>query len=84
MSWMSVERKLTVPFLAKYKPQLSVEDIEEILGIEKFDEEIAEKTRYISPFSTTFHHLFLSFGLRTATVPRAFKTISRNFGRVNC
>jgi len=29
----------------KYKPQLSVEDIEEILGIEKYDEEIAEKTR---------------------------------------
>lgn len=28
----------------KYKPQLSVEDIEEILGIEKYDEEIAEKT----------------------------------------
>ncbi|CAD6448499.1 5a584f8f-453f-47c9-b2e8-751fb7c58332 [Sclerotinia trifoliorum] len=28
----------------KYKAQLSVEDIEEILGIEKFDEEIAEKT----------------------------------------
>jgi hypothetical protein len=30
----------------RYKPQLSVEDIEEILGIEKYDEEIAEKTRY--------------------------------------
>lgn len=29
----------------KYKPQLSVDDIEEILGIEKYDEEIAEKTR---------------------------------------
>jgi ATP-dependent Lon protease len=29
----------------KYKPQLSVEEIEEILGIEKYDEEIAEKTR---------------------------------------
>ncbi|KAG9234039.1 ATP-dependent protease-like protein la [Amylocarpus encephaloides] len=28
----------------KYKPQLSIEDIEEILGIEKYDEEIAEKT----------------------------------------
>ncbi|KAE9371211.1 ATP-dependent protease-like protein la [Stipitochalara longipes BDJ] len=28
----------------KYKPQLTVEDIEEILGIEKYDEEIAEKT----------------------------------------
>ncbi|RDW80686.1 Lon protease-like protein [Coleophoma crateriformis] len=28
----------------KYKPQLTVDDIEEILGIEKFDEEIAEKT----------------------------------------
>ncbi|TAQ84200.1 hypothetical protein B7494_g7472 [Chlorociboria aeruginascens] len=28
----------------KYKPQLSVEDIEEILGIEQYDEEIAEKT----------------------------------------
>ncbi|KAF7872709.1 uncharacterized protein EAF02_008780 [Botrytis sinoallii] len=27
-----------------YKPKLSVEDLEEILGIEKFDEEIAEKT----------------------------------------
>ena len=32
-------------FAEKYKPQLSVEDIEEILGIEKYDEEIAEKTR---------------------------------------
>ena len=31
--------------IENYKPQLSVEDIEEILGIEKFDEEIAEKTR---------------------------------------
>jgi ATP-dependent Lon protease len=30
----------------RYKPQLTVEDIEEILGIEKYDEEIAEKTRY--------------------------------------
>lgn len=29
----------------KYKPQLSVQDIEEILGIERYDEEIAEKTR---------------------------------------
>ena len=29
----------------RYKPQLSVEDIENILGIEKYDEEIAEKTR---------------------------------------
>ncbi len=27
-----------------YKPQITVEDIEEILGIEKFEEEIAEKT----------------------------------------
>ena len=32
----------------KYKPQLSVEDIEEILGIEKYDEEIAEKTQVSS------------------------------------
>ncbi|EHK96415.1 putative Lon protease like protein 2, peroxisomal [Glarea lozoyensis 74030] len=30
--------------MEKYKPQLSIDDIEEILGIEKFDEEIAEKT----------------------------------------
>ncbi|KAH6676595.1 ATP-dependent protease-like protein la [Halenospora varia] len=30
--------------IEKYKPQLSVEDIEDILGIEKYDEEIAEKT----------------------------------------
>lgn len=30
--------------LEKYKRQLSVEDIEDILGIEKYDEEIAEKT----------------------------------------
>ena len=30
----------------RYKPQLTAEDIEEILGIEKYDEEIAEKTRY--------------------------------------
>jgi ATP-dependent Lon protease len=28
----------------KYKPSLTVEDIEEILGIERYDEEIAEKT----------------------------------------
>jgi len=31
-----------------------VEDIEEILGIEKYDEEIAEKTRYFSPFPCPF------------------------------
>lgn len=31
----------------KYKPDLSVEDIEEILGIEKFEDEIAERTRYV-------------------------------------
>lgn len=31
----------------KYNPQLSVDDLEEILGIEKYDEEIAEKTRYV-------------------------------------
>ncbi|KAH8809064.1 ATP-dependent protease-like protein la [Xylogone sp. PMI_703] len=30
--------------LEKYKPELSVEDIEEILGIEKFEEEIAERS----------------------------------------
>lgn len=30
--------------LEKYKPNVTVEDIEEILGIEKYDEEIAEKT----------------------------------------
>lgn len=30
--------------LEKYNPNLTVQDIEEILGIEKFDEEIAEKT----------------------------------------
>ena len=30
--------------LDTYKPQLTVEDIERILGIEKFEEEIAEKT----------------------------------------
>ena len=30
--------------LEKYKPQLTVEDIEEILGIERFEEEITEKT----------------------------------------
>jgi hypothetical protein len=35
----------------RYKPQLSVGDIEEILGIEKYDEEIAEKTRYSIRFS---------------------------------
>ncbi len=35
----------------RYKPQLSVEDIEEILGVEKYDEEIAEKTRYSIQFS---------------------------------
>lgn len=32
-------------FAEKYRPMLTVEDLEEILGIEKFDEEIAEKTR---------------------------------------
>lgn len=30
--------------LDKYKPQLTIDDIENILGIEKFEEEIAEKT----------------------------------------
>ncbi len=35
----------------RYKPQLTVEDIEEILGIEKYDEEIAEKTRYFIRYS---------------------------------
>ncbi|KAL3419787.1 ATP-dependent protease La (lon protease 2) [Phlyctema vagabunda] len=30
--------------IENYKPQLTVDDIEDILGIEKFDEEIAEKT----------------------------------------
>jgi ATP-dependent Lon protease len=30
--------------LGKYNPNLTVQDIEEILGIEKFDEELAEKT----------------------------------------
>jgi ATP-dependent Lon protease len=35
----------------RYKPQLTVGDIEEILGIEKYDEEIAEKTRYFIRFS---------------------------------
>ncbi|TVY37340.1 Lon protease-like protein, peroxisomal [Lachnellula occidentalis] len=30
----------------KYKPQLSVQDVEDILGIEKYDEEIAEKTSH--------------------------------------
>lgn len=30
--------------LETYKPQLTVEDVENILGIEKFEEEIAEKT----------------------------------------
>lgn len=43
----------------KYKPQLTVEDIEEILGIEKFDEEIAEKTRFVIHSSVVFqiaHH----------------------------
>lgn len=39
-------RSNTKSITEKYKPQLTVEDIEEILGIEKYDEEIAEKTRY--------------------------------------
>ena len=39
----------------KYKPQLTVEDIEEILGIEKYDEEIAEKTRYFRPIAPSPH-----------------------------
>ncbi|KAJ9132522.1 hypothetical protein NKR23_g11167 [Pleurostoma richardsiae] len=30
--------------MEKYRPQLTVEDIEDILGIERFEEEIAEKT----------------------------------------
>jgi ATP-dependent Lon protease len=42
-----------------YKPQLSVEDIEEILGIEKYDEEIAEKTRYVRRL--IIHVLLTSF-----------------------
>jgi ATP-dependent Lon protease len=44
-----------------YKPQLSVQDIEEILGIEKYDEEIAEKTRYVR----CTRSLGTSFSLRT-------------------
>lgn len=38
-------------FAENYKPKLSVQDVEDILGIEKFDEEIAEQTRYF------FHYL---------------------------
>jgi hypothetical protein len=40
-----------------YKPQLSVDDIEEILGIEKYDEEIAEKTRYVDRIRFYIHFL---------------------------
>ena len=36
---------LLIILAEKYKPQLSVEDIENILGIERYDDEIAEKTR---------------------------------------
>jgi ATP-dependent Lon protease len=31
----------------KYKPQVSVDDLEEILGIEKYAEELAEKERFV-------------------------------------
>ncbi|KAI9649795.1 hypothetical protein NHQ30_002376 [Ciborinia camelliae] len=41
---MILSQRILTSLTEKYKPQLSVEDIEEILGIEKFDEEIAEKT----------------------------------------
>jgi ATP-dependent Lon protease len=37
--------------IERYKPQLSVQDIEDILGIEKYDEEIAEKTRSVQLIS---------------------------------
>lgn len=40
--------------LEKYKSQLTVEDVENILGIEKFEEEIAEKTsRPVSPSASS-------------------------------
>lgn len=44
---MILRQLILTSLTEKYKPQLSVEDIEEILGIEKFDEEIAEKTRFV-------------------------------------
>jgi hypothetical protein len=50
----------------RYKPQLTVEDIEEILGIEKYDEEIAEKTRY---FIRSFYR-----NAAAAVLPNAWAT----------
>jgi hypothetical protein len=50
----------------RYKPQLTVEDIEEILGIEKYDEEIAEKTRYFT--------LPSYWSLALAVLPNAWAT----------
>lgn len=43
---MTLSQRILTSFTESYNPKLSVEDIEEILGIEKFDEEIAEKTRF--------------------------------------
>jgi len=61
-----------------YRPQLSVDDIEEILGIEKFDEEIAEKTRYVHP-----HCLF--FGFTSGMSIRYSEDVnSQNCGRRDC
>ncbi|QSZ30221.1 hypothetical protein DSL72_004743 [Monilinia vaccinii-corymbosi] len=44
---MIPSQQILTSLTEKYKPKLSVEDVEEILGIEKFDEEIAEKTRFV-------------------------------------
>jgi ATP-dependent Lon protease len=62
----------------KYKPQLTVQDIEDILGIEKYDEEIAEKTRYfIHPshwYPTLCIHILWHF--------RACKILASKYRRV--
>lgn len=58
----------------RYKPQLTVEDLEEILGIEKYDEEIAEKTRY-------FIRLFLSIFYRRCVTQCVGNRVSN---RVRC
>lgn len=63
---MILSQRTLTSLTEKYKPQLSVEDIEEILGIEKFDEEIAEKTRFV------LHPLSLALRIETSERAQAF------------
>lgn len=57
---MIPSQQILTSLTEKYKSKLSAEDIEEILGIEKFDEEIAEKTRFVP------HTLSLVLGTETS------------------